>query len=131
MMQSTTWRILHHVTTSAQPCPCGGPSLASCCGPLLANRVQASSPEQLMRSRYSAFATGDADHLFRTWHPRTRPDDADVDPAMRWTGLRVLAAEDEVVEFEASYDGPAGPGVLRERSRFEQRGGRWVYVGAE
>ena len=26
-----------------------------------------------MRSRYTAFALGDAGHLWRTWHPRTRP----------------------------------------------------------
>ena len=40
-----------------------------------------------MRSRYTAFAVGDADHLFRTWHPRTRPDDVAVDPATSWLGL--------------------------------------------
>ena len=40
-----------------------------------------------MRSRFSAYALGEIDHVFRTWHPRTRPDDltpdarADVDPA--------------------------------------------------
>ena len=26
-----------------------------------------------MRSRYTAFVLRDADHLWRTWHPRTRP----------------------------------------------------------
>ena len=70
------------------PCPCGtGEAYDACCGPLLANPAQATSPEQLMRSRYTAFVRGDADHLFRTWHPRTRPDDVAPDPATRWTGL--------------------------------------------
>ena len=46
------------------PCPCGtGESYDDCCGPLLANVAQAATPEQLMRSRYTAFVTGDADHL--------------------------------------------------------------------
>ena len=29
--------------------------------------------EVLMRSRFSAFVVGDEDHIFRSWHPRTRP----------------------------------------------------------
>ena len=109
------------------PCPCGsGATYDACCGPLLANREQASSPEQLMRSRYTAYVRGDADHLFRTWHPRTRPDDTTPDPATRWTGLRVLAADGDTVEFVASWEG----GQMHEVSRFERRAGRWVYVRA-
>ena len=77
-----------------------------------------------MRSRYTAHVRGDADHLFRTWHPRTRPDDVRPDPTTRWTGLRVLAAEGDTVEFVASWEG----GAMHEVSRFEQRAGRWVYV---
>ena len=80
-----------------------------------------------MRSRYTAFVRGDADHLFRTWHPRTRPDDVRPDPATRWTGLRVLAAEGDTVEFVASWEGAA----MHEVSRFEQRAGRWFYVDGE
>lgn len=86
-----------------------------------------------MRSRYSAFVVGDADHLFRSWHPRTRPEHVDAaGPA--WTGLEVLdvvaggaADVDGVVEFVASHEG----GALRERSTFTRRRGRWVYVGPE
>ena len=107
------------------PCPCGsGAAYDACCGPLLANAVQASSPEQLMRSRYTAYVRGDADHLFRTWHPRTRPDDVQPDPATRWTGLRILSTSDDTVEFVATWVG----GEMHEVSRFEQRAGRWVYV---
>ena len=110
------------------PCPCGtGESYDGCCGPMLANVAQAATPEQLMRSRYTAFVTGDADHLFRTWHPRTRPDDVRPDPGTRWTGLRILAAEADTVEFVASWEG----GAMHEVSRFEQRAGRWVYVDGE
>ena len=42
-----------------------------------------------MRSRYTAFALGAEDHLFRTWHPGTRPADTTVDPDTRWAGLQV------------------------------------------
>lgn len=80
-----------------------------------------------MRSRYTAHATGDADHLFRTWHPRTRPDDIALDPTTRWTGLRIVSAEGDTVEFVASSE----TGQMHERSRFERRGGRWVYVDGD
>ncbi len=91
-----------------------------------------------MRSRYAAYAVGDVDHLFRTWHPRTRPDDLTPDPGTTWLGLEILAAvdggaddEDGVVEFRARYRGRTGEGVLHERSHFARRAGRWVYVDGE
>ncbi len=80
-----------------------------------------------MRSRYAAFVVGDADYLWRTWHPRTRPAQVELDPSVRWTGLEVLEAADDTVEFRAHHD----RGVLHERSRFEQRAGRWFYLDGE
>ena len=127
-------------------CPCGGmPSgaaLGDCCGPVVAGERQAATAQALMRSRYTAYVLGDGDHLFRTWHPRTRTDDADPDPRVRWEGLEVLdvvggAAGDTegVVEFRARWvsvdDGPTRRGELHERSRFGRRAGRWVYVAPE
>ena len=84
-----------------------------------------------MRSRYTAYAVGDLDHVFRTWHPRTRPDDLRLDPAQTWTGLRILGSGEDWVEFVASYERGGAAGEQHERSRFEQRAGRWVYVDGE
>jgi len=84
-----------------------------------------------MRSRYSAYAVGDADYVWRTWHPRTRPDQVNPDTRTRWLALEVLHAVDDEVEFRAHFDGAEGRGVLHERSRFEQRAGRWFYVDGE
>jgi SEC-C motif-containing protein len=91
-----------------------------------------------MRSRYTGFAVGDADHLFRTWHPRTRPDEVAVDPATTWLGLEVLRTTDGgpgddagVVEFRARHRDRDGEHVLHETSRFERRRGRWVYVDGD
>lgn len=90
-----------------------------------------------MRSRYSAFAYGEADYLFRTWHPRTRPADVTVDPGITWTGLQVIdtvaggAGDDSgEVEFTACYESAGRAGSLRERSRFKRRAGRWFYLDA-
>lgn len=90
-----------------------------------------------MRSRYAAHAVGGrvgADHLFRTWHPRTRP--AETTPGqVTWTGLEIVeviaGGEDDtdgIVEFRAYYGSGRTAGVLHERSAFTRRAGRWVYV---
>ena len=121
------------------PCPCGtGRSYDVCCGRLHRGAATAETAEELMRSRYSAYAVGDEDHLFRTWHPRTRPADLSLDPATRWTGLRVLdtvdgGAQDPtgLVAFEASWARGEQAGSVRERSRFERRADRWVYVDGD
>lgn len=117
-------------------CPCGsGERYDVCCGALHAGTRRAATAEELMRSRYSAFAAGDADYLSRTWHPGTRPGSLDLDPGQRWTGLEVLATEaggpDDtkgVVEFRAYYEVRGEPGALHEVSRFLRVGGAWVYV---
>jgi SEC-C motif domain protein len=124
-----------------QTCPCGsGTSYDACCGRLHRGAAQAVSAEELMRSRYAAYAVGHGDHLFRTWHPRTRP----ADPAMQaeggltWRGLEILdtvggGQDDETgeVEFLARYRAGAVDGVLHERSRFVRRAGRWVYLDGD
>ncbi|MBV8788663.1 MAG: YchJ family protein [Mycobacterium sp.] len=122
----------------SEPCPCGsGDGYSACCGPLHDGARQARSAEELMRSRYSAFARRDADYLFRTWHPRTRPADVTVVPTITWTGLEVIdteagGPEDDrgEVEFTALYESAGRAGSLHERSRFERRAGRWFYLDA-
>jgi SEC-C motif-containing protein len=88
-----------------------------------------------MRSRYSAFALGRPDHLLATWHPSTRPRSLDLDPAVRWTGLDILATAggglltvEGTVEFRASYVADGTAGAQHELSRFVRDGGRWSYL---
>ncbi|HPU40371.1 MAG TPA: YchJ family metal-binding protein, partial [Microthrixaceae bacterium] len=94
-----------------------------------------STAEALMRSRYSAFAKGLADYLLHSWHPETRPETLDLDPAQRWIGLRVLTSSDGGVDddvgtvaFEADHASGRRVETMRERSTFERYDGRWVYV---
>ena len=120
-------------------CPCGsGERYDVCCGRLHRRDAEAATAEELMRSRYAAYAVADLDHVFRTWHPRTRPQTIEPDPALTWTGLTVLDVveggpgdETGEVEFVATYDRGGRPGRRRERSRFERRRGRWVYVDGD
>ncbi|MFJ1511569.1 YchJ family protein [Cellulosimicrobium funkei] len=130
-------------------CPClSGDTYGSCCGRYHAGLrpgpdgaapgPHAPTAEALMRSRYSAFAVGDADYLRATWHPSTRPADLDLDDDVEWRRLDVVRTEaggpfdtTGVVEFVAhhrSRTDPADRGRLHEVSRFVREGDRWSYV---
>jgi len=88
-----------------------------------------------MRSRYTAYAVGNGDHVFRTWHPATRPEQVDVDATVEWVGLEVGKVSDDevegIVEFVAHWRSGEGRsrqiGAMRERSTFARRAGRWFY----
>lgn len=89
-----------------------------------------------MRSRYSAFAVGADAYLIRTWHPTTRPAKLRLDPAQRWTGLRIVGTTggglldvEGTVEFHADHDHRGRPGTLHECSRFVRHNGLWYYLG--
>ncbi|MET8908694.1 YchJ family protein [Micromonospora sp. NPDC004551] len=120
------------------PCPCGsGLPYADCCGPVHRGVSAAATAEALMRSRYSAFAVGDADHLLRTWHSTTRPPRLRLDPGTRWTRLEVLDTDrgglfdtEGTVRFRAHYREAGRPGTMAEHSRFVREDGRWVYLDA-
>jgi SEC-C motif-containing protein len=125
------------VPAAPAACPCGLPApYAECCGRLHAGAARAATAEQLMRSRYSAFAVRDADYLLRTWHPSTRPPALELDRTVRWTGLEILATEDGtafhragVVEFRAHCSVDGRPDALHERSRFSRdEDGAWTYL---
>jgi SEC-C motif-containing protein len=121
---------------SLPPCPCGSAlPLAQCCGRLHDGTATAATAEQLMRSRYSAFVLGDSGYLLATWHPTTRPRRLDLDSAVRWTGLDVLAtaggsllSAEGTVEFRAHYVRQGAAGAQHEISRFVRDGGHWRYL---
>ncbi|MGW0780942.1 YchJ family protein [Streptomyces sp. NPDC002913] len=125
-------------TTPESPCPCGLPaSYAECCGRFHSGAAAAPTCEALMRSRYAAFAVRDAGYLLRTWHPATRPQTLDLDPATRWVRLEIMAATEGsafhttgTVTFRAHYTDGGGPGSLHEKSRFVRHEGAWVYEEA-
>lgn len=118
----------------AESCPCGTAlTYAACCAPLHRGEAAAATAEQLMRSRYSAFAAGDAAYLLRTWHASTRPRRLRLDPRERWLGLEVLGRTagglfdaEGTVEFRAH----AASGLVHEDSRFVRDDG-WQYVGPQ
>lgn len=138
----------HPITDDAR-CPClSGDAYGACCGRYHAGLrpapdgtapgPYAPTAEALMRSRYAAFAVGDAGYLRATWHPSTRPTDLDLDDDVVWRRLDVLRTEaggpfdtTGVVEFVAHHRSRADRtdrGRLHEVSRFVREGDRWYYV---
>ena len=99
-----------------ESCPCNsGKIYGECCAPIISGEKKAETAEALMRSRYSAYATGAIDHL-RT--SATKAVQADFDEnsskawseAAEWHGLEIIATEkgladdqEGVVEFRALY----------------------------
>lgn len=92
-----------------------------------------------MRSRFSAFAVGDASYLLASWHPSTRPRSLELVPGLEWRRLEILGttagdADDRAgtVEFVAHYRDAEGgrDGQQRENSVFVRETGEWFYVQA-
>lgn len=128
------------------PCPCGsGFKLDQCCGPLHAGRLRAVTAEQLMRSRYSAYALAQVEYLIVT-HPNAAGTSAERRRELRvscrqtrWHGLKVLATNaggsddlEGTVCFEALFSAGGARQVLRENSLFRRRDGQatgeWLYI---
>jgi SEC-C motif-containing protein len=116
-------------------CPCcSGLDYSECCEPKLSGKEKASTPEQLMRSRYTAYAVGAIDYLIETTHPSTRNrfSKRDIEQwsrSNRWVKLEVLKAMKDEVEFKAYYIQGLSPiQEHHEHSRFQHEGGKWYYV---
>ncbi len=117
-------------------CPCGGGAYAACCGRFHAGETAATA-EQLMRSRYSAYVLHDTAYLLQSWHPSTRPAEAELEEGCgsKWLGLEVKKhvplGEEATVEFVARYKTGGRAHRLHEVSRFVREKGAWLYVDGE
>lgn len=125
-------------------CYCGsGVDFSECCGPILESVQTAATAEVLMRARYSAFVTGQADFLHESLHPEHR-DDHDVAATKRWIessqwlGLEILDVTDGkpgddkgTVEFIATYKEHDLIKPHHEVSNFSKVNGVWYFVDGE
>jgi uncharacterized protein YchJ len=108
---------------AAVTCPCGTSlPLERCCGLYLGPEgAPAPTAETLMRSRYTAYVTGDIDHIVRTQDEAGGDVDREAiekfSRESEWLGLEIVATEaggegDEkgMVEFVARYRPKTGGG---------------------
>ncbi len=120
-------------------CPCGsGSSFAACCEPIIKATRESETAEELMRARYSAFATGAIDFIVASTHSRTRKE---IDLAFirewsetsTWRGLEILETKQvndnkAFVSFEARFTQGEEDHRHREKSLFERENGEWRFV---
>ncbi|MEK6509662.1 YchJ family protein [Myroides sp. C4067] len=118
-----------------QPCYCcSGNAYSECCEPYVTNTKAPSTAEQLMRSRYTAYALANAIYIINTTHPKTRhfhSKKAILQWAKEntWQRLEILVSEESRVVFKAYYKDAEGNVCEHyEDSLFEMLGGKWYYV---
>lgn len=125
------------------PCPCGSKNtFENCCKPFISGKQQATTAEQLMRSRYSAYAVHALDYLIATTHPNqqaylSKETIKSWSDQCQWVKLDVEKtsagkAFDDVgeVTFNAHYQLTNNPKtqVLSENSSFVKIEQRWYYI---
>ncbi len=121
-------------------CPCGsGLAFSTCCKLYIRGGKPAPSAEALMRSRYSAYVSGDIDYIIETCLPEGR-ETIDREQTRRWSeesqwkGLQIVdkiaGGPDDTegtVEFIATYITRGLKDSHRERALFKKEDGRWFY----
>ncbi len=88
-----------------------------------------------MRSRYTAFALLDENHLRLSWHPDTCPQKILLSENVTWLGLTIKktiagSADDDTgtVEFVARSKTNGKARRLHENSHFVKIDGHWLYI---
>lgn len=125
--------------TSSQNCPCGQGQYAACCQPLHLKQQVAQTAEQLMRSRYSAFALQQIDYILQTTalgqqSALDRAAIADWSQSNQWLKLDVVQHQPKLdkthalVEFKAHYHDGTQAHVHHEISHFVLHQQQWYFL---
>jgi SEC-C motif-containing protein len=122
-------------------CPCGKEKeFEQCCSVIIQDQARAQTAEDLMRARYSAYATGNIDfvmqsHLERDGESQDRETLESWSRESDWLGLEVIStqkgqAADQrgIVEFCAKYKIDGQEQTHHERAEFEKVDGVWFFA---
>lgn len=125
-------------------CPCTSKlAFKDCCQPFLTGKAQPSTTEQLLRARYTAFATGKVDYIIQTHHSKTRGelkrDEIESwSKGSEWKGLEIVQKEageagdsEGTIIFHAFYTAEGKDHDHFEKSFFEREDGQWRFVDAQ
>lgn len=120
-------------------CPCHSEKeYQACCDPLHNSTVLATSCEQLMQSRFSAFILQNGKYLFNTYHPDFRGDltiDQLSEATLNWVNLDIIKSETLTstgfVEFKAWYLDDAQLTYHHEKSNFVKVENQWLYCDGD
>ncbi len=129
---------------SPELCPCHQAGQSNkpyheCCQPFHLGQQLPTTPEQLMRSRYSAFVKKEFEYLVDTHHPDFRGDMTAEGLAIgsypSWLGLSVESSNNQgnsgEVTFKAWYQDSSTIDAIYEKSQFMRLEGKWYYTTGE
>lgn len=115
-------------------CPCNPSKLyIDCCKKAHQNILSVTTPEELMRSRYSAFVMANINYLQESHHSSTRPSETEKEEILTWTKsvewvkLTVLKSTENTVEFKAFFYENNSLNTIHEKSSFVKENNHWVY----
>ncbi|MDD3266293.1 MAG: YchJ family metal-binding protein [Burkholderiales bacterium] len=123
-------------------CKCGsGELLLDCCMIFINEDKLPSTPELLMRSRYTAHALGNMQYIAKTMAKKSL-EAFDYDEAVKdskyikWLKLEVINSqimgdENGIVEFKAYYRVENKKHLIHEKSRFEMIDNKWFYTDGD
>ncbi|MBW4965544.1 SEC-C domain-containing protein [Pseudoalteromonas sp. CR1] len=119
-------------------CLCGSQqNYKNCCEPLLLGDKQADTPEQLMRSRFTAYAQKNAKYIYQTYASEKQAENPvkeikEFATSCRFISLSVIDTNNDgdrgVVEFKANYFYQNLYCELHERSQFIKEQDQWRYL---
>lgn len=126
-------------THHKSPCPCGSENnYTQCCGRYIEAGELPEYPEQLMRSRYTAYALNNTEYLEKTWHKHTRPAQLQLNTEINWLSLEIIDTQNDQnddneswVKFTVKFKHGARLQSLHEHSRFLRENDQWLYVDGE
>jgi len=116
-------------------CFCGSAiPFQNCCQKYIDGTQKAPTALALMKSRYAAFATQQADYLLNTTHSSQRKYYSKADilnwaTANEWQKLEIISFTENTVEFKAYFlDEKKQNQIHYEFSTFKKENGSWFYV---
>jgi SEC-C motif-containing protein len=120
---------------------CSGKEFSNCCQPFIDGTAKPQTAEELMRSRYSAYAVCAVEYLLRSTHPSTRKfykaeEIENWAKKNSWKKLEIISktegeAKDKkgTVEFKAYFTDENGHTQIHyEHSNFRKELGKWFFV---
>ena len=123
-------------------CPCGSQkSYTSCCQPFISGEQIPTTPEALMRSRYTAYTKANIDYIKASMRGKALMDFQEKEALqwakrVNWIKLHLIQssmdqADKAYVHFEASFVDGTRLSTIHEKSKFIQDQGRWYYIEGE
>jgi SEC-C motif-containing protein len=119
-------------------CYCGSQKgFKECCEPFINGTKKAPTALALMQSRYSAYATLQADYLLATTHTSERnyyskSEILNWASSNQWLKLEIINTTENTVEFKAYFlDEKLQNQIHHELSTFKLENGSWFYVDGQ